>query len=35
VGQADLHPHDLEFNGSWYPWSIGVNGNTAADYVAV
>jgi hypothetical protein len=34
VGQADLHPHELEFNGSWYPWSIGVNGNTAADYVA-
>ena len=23
-----------EMNGSWYPWSAGVNGNTAADYVA-
>jgi hypothetical protein len=23
-----------EMNGNWYPWSIGVNGNTAADYVA-
>jgi hypothetical protein len=23
-----------EFNGNWYPWGIGVNGNTAADYVA-
>ncbi|MGW6128819.1 glycoside hydrolase family 26 protein [Cellulomonas sp. NPDC055163] len=22
-----------EMNGSWYPWSAGVNGNTAADYV--
>jgi beta-mannanase len=22
-----------EMNGSWYPWSIGVNGNTAAGYV--
>ncbi|MGV6993832.1 glycoside hydrolase family 26 protein [Gordonia amicalis] len=21
-----------EMNGSWYPWSIGVNGNSAADY---
>jgi hypothetical protein len=21
-----------EMNGTWYPWSIGVNGNTAADY---
>jgi beta-mannanase len=23
-----------EFNGNWYPWAVGVNGNTAADYVA-
>lgn len=23
-----------EMNGSWYPWSAGVNGNAAADYVA-
>lgn len=23
-----------EMNGTWYPWSIGVNGNTAADYRA-
>ncbi len=21
-----------EMNGSWYPWSVGVNGNTAAEY---
>jgi cellulose synthase (UDP-forming) len=23
-----------EMNGFWYPWSVGVNDNTAADYVA-
>ena len=23
-----------EFNSDWYPWSVGTNGNTAADYVA-
>ncbi|KQQ43941.1 glycoside hydrolase family 26 protein [Nocardioides sp. Leaf307] len=23
-----------EMNGSWYPWSEGVNGNTSGDYVA-
>lgn len=23
-----------EMNGTWYPWCVGVNGNTAADYVA-
>ena len=23
-----------EMNGNWYPWAIGVNGNTSADYVA-
>lgn len=23
-----------EMNGDWYPWGTGVNGNTAADYVA-
>ena len=23
-----------EMNGTWYPWSVGVNGNTAADYIA-
>jgi hypothetical protein len=32
------HPFFLRFNwemnGSWFPWSEGVNGNTAASYVA-
>ena len=23
-----------EMNGDWYPWGLGVNGNTPADYVA-
>ena len=23
-----------EMNSTWYPWAIGVNGNTAADYLA-
>ncbi len=23
-----------EMNGTWYPWAAGVNGNSAADYVA-
>ena len=23
-----------EMNGNWYPWDIGVNGNTASDYIA-
>jgi hypothetical protein len=23
-----------EMNGWWYPWSVGCNGNTAADYIA-
>lgn len=23
-----------EMNGNWYPWAAGVNGNSAADYVA-
>jgi len=23
-----------EMNGNWYPWAIGVNGNTSADYIA-
>src|SRR5436853_485094 len=23
-----------EMNGDWYPWSVGVNGNTSADYQA-
>jgi hypothetical protein len=23
-----------EMNGDWYPWAVGVNGNTARDYVA-
>ncbi len=23
-----------EMNGTWYPWAVGVNGNSAADYVA-
>jgi hypothetical protein len=26
---------DWEMNGNWFPWSPGVNGNTAADYVAM
>lgn len=25
---------DREMNGTWFPWSPGVNGNTAADFVA-
>jgi mannan endo-1,4-beta-mannosidase len=25
---------DWEMNGNWFPWSVGVNGNTAAQYVA-
>jgi Glycosyl hydrolase family 26 len=33
------HPFFLRFNremnGTWYPWAAGVNGNTAADFVAV
>jgi hypothetical protein len=24
-----------EMNGNWYPWGVGVNGNTAADYIAM
>ncbi len=24
-----------EMNGNWYPWAVGVNGNTGADYVAM
>jgi beta-mannanase len=24
-----------EMNGKWYPWGVGINGNTAADYVAM
>ncbi|HYA68730.1 MAG TPA: glycosyl hydrolase, partial [Acidimicrobiales bacterium] len=23
-----------EMNGDWYPWAIGVNGNTASEYIA-
>lgn len=23
-----------EMNGTWYPWAVGVNGNTASDYLA-
>jgi hypothetical protein len=26
---------DWEMNGNWFPWSPGVDGNTAADYVAM
>jgi beta-mannanase len=26
---------DWEMNGNWWPWSPGVNGNTAADFVAM
>jgi hypothetical protein len=25
---------DWEMNGNWFPWSVGANGNSAADYVA-
>jgi hypothetical protein len=25
---------DWEMNGNWFPWSVGSNGNTAADFVA-
>ena len=25
---------DWEMNANWFPWSVGVNGNTSADYVA-
>jgi beta-mannanase len=24
-----------EMNGNWYPWGVGVNGNTGADYIAM
>lgn len=24
-----------EMNGNWYPWAVGVNGNTGADYIAM
>jgi Glycosyl hydrolase family 26 len=24
-----------EMNGNWYPWAVGVNGNTAGDYIAM
>ena len=23
-----------EMNGNWYPWAVGVNGNTASEYIA-
>ncbi len=26
---------DWEMNGNWFPWGVGVDGNTAADYVAM
>ena len=26
---------DWEMNGSWFPWGVGANGNTAASYVAM
>ncbi len=26
---------DWEMNGSWFPWGVGYNGNTAASYVAM
>jgi hypothetical protein len=26
---------DWEMNGNWFPWGVGTNGNTAADYVAM
>ncbi len=33
-GQPILLRPFHEMNGFWYPWSIGVNGNTAEDYIA-
>jgi len=33
-GQPVMVRFAHEMNGHWYPWGIGVNGNTAADYVA-
>jgi hypothetical protein len=26
---------DWEMNGNWFPWGVGANGNTAANYVAM
>lgn len=26
--------YDWEMNGAWWPWSVGDNGNSAADYIA-
>lgn len=31
-GQPLLLRFAQEMNGTWYPWSVGVNGNTAAEY---
>lgn len=35
LGLPALLRLDHEMNGSWYAWSPGVGGNTAADYVAM
>ena len=33
-GKPLLFRFAQEMNGTWYPWAVGLNGNTAADYVA-
>ena len=35
IGRPVLLRLDHEMNGNWYAWSPGVNGNTAAQYVAM
>ena len=35
MGPPVLPPLDVEMNGTWEPYSPGVNGNTAADFVAM
>ena len=33
-GKSVLLRFGHEMNGDWYPWAVGVNGNTAGDYIA-
>lgn len=33
-GKPVLLRWDWEMNGSWYPWGVGVNGNTPAQFIA-
>ncbi|CAN5608643.1 hypothetical protein BH23CHL5_BH23CHL5_06890 [soil metagenome] len=33
LGEIVMIRFGHEMNGDWYPWGIGVNGNTAADFV--